>query len=113
MIPSHISVLETREALAISLATLKAKSEDHCQARERIQNALAVGDCAANSMKKSIEDNSESLGKLERYSASALRDSRDTFIAEFDVLDADIVGPYNVALALPAPGGDLEFVRGI
>lgn len=45
--PSRAAAIATREELANALAALKETNEEHSRARERRQNALAVGTCAS------------------------------------------------------------------
>lgn len=54
--PTGKVVTNTREALDISLAALKAASDGNSRARERSHHALAVLKCAAGAMAKFIED---------------------------------------------------------
>lgn len=108
--PARTVVLEALEALAISLAALKAKSEDHKQERERAQHALAVGMSRGAALSKFIEEDDGSLEKRAEYSASTLRDAQNNCIADFGLLDAESMDPYSAAPALKVEGGDLDYV---
>lgn len=66
LIPARKEIMETREALDISLAALKATSEGHSRAREESQHALDVGMRTATSLPKFIQNDDGGLGETER-----------------------------------------------